>query len=121
MTVLGLITAAIGCVVFLGAAVVYLRGSRDKGTIATLEASNRALSERVDVLKDELGAEKRSREHLATRVASLERENRHLIEQRPSAEAIELVRRLLLTHDGEIKVLLARHDRDVKNLLRDKP
>jgi hypothetical protein len=42
---------AISAVIFLGAAAVYLRGSRDKGTIATLTASNAALTERVKILE----------------------------------------------------------------------
>jgi hypothetical protein len=45
------IPTAIAVVVFLGAATVYLRGSKDKGTIATLTASNAALTERVAVLE----------------------------------------------------------------------
>lgn len=78
---LGTSAYVIGIVIFLGTALVYLRGSKDKGTIATLEASNRALNERVDVLEA-------SEARLTARVALLETENRKLEAQRPSAEAI---------------------------------
>jgi site-specific DNA-adenine methylase len=44
---------AVAVVVFLGAAAVYLRGSRDKGTIATLTANNAALTERVNILEQD--------------------------------------------------------------------
>jgi hypothetical protein len=44
---------AVAIVVFLGAAAVYLRGSRDKGTIATLTANNAALTERVGLLEQD--------------------------------------------------------------------
>lgn len=45
------IPTAIGIVLFLGTAIVYLRGSKDKGTIATLTRNNAALSERVAILE----------------------------------------------------------------------
>lgn len=48
---LGIAGAVIGVVVFLGAAVSFLRGSRDKGTISTLESSNAALTGRVVILE----------------------------------------------------------------------
>lgn len=52
MDLIPLFTFGIAAVVFLGAAVVYLRGSKDKGTIATLEKSNQALSENNKILND---------------------------------------------------------------------
>lgn len=55
-------------VVFLGAASVYLKGSRDKGTIETLSRNNDALQERVVLLE-------RSETELKTRVSALEGEN----------------------------------------------
>lgn len=45
------IPTAIGIVLFLGAATVYLRGSKDKGTIETLSRNNDALTERVAILE----------------------------------------------------------------------
>lgn len=45
------IPTAIGIVLFLGAATVYLRGSKDKGTIETLNRNNAALTERVGILE----------------------------------------------------------------------
>lgn len=69
----------VALVLFLGAVVVYLRGSKDKGTIETLERNNTALNERVALLEEN---EKRTtREHaiekkaLTDRVDALEREN----------------------------------------------
>lgn len=59
---------AISVVIFLGAAAVYLRGSKDKGTIATLESNNDALAKRVDILEHDNGL-------LKTRVEVVEREN----------------------------------------------
>lgn len=43
--------AGAAVVLFLGAATVYLRGSRDKGTIDTLTRNNAALDERVKILE----------------------------------------------------------------------
>lgn len=42
---------AVAVVVFLGAATIYLRGSKDKGTIETLTRNNAALDERVKILE----------------------------------------------------------------------
>jgi hypothetical protein len=42
---------AIAIVLFLGSATVYLRGSKDKGTIVTLTQNNAALTERVAILE----------------------------------------------------------------------
>lgn len=43
--------AGAAVVLFLGSATVYLRGSRDKGTIDTLTRNNAALDERVKILE----------------------------------------------------------------------
>lgn len=59
---------AIAAVMFVGAAAVYLRGSKDKGTIATLERNNDALTERVEILEKDNG-------DLKGRVQVVEREN----------------------------------------------
>lgn len=67
------IMAAIGIVTFLGAAAVYLRGSKDKGTISTLESNNKALASRVDILEA-------SEEALLIRVDALEKANSTLRE-----------------------------------------
>jgi hypothetical protein len=111
---LGNISTIIGLIVFLGAAVVYIRGSKDKGTIATLEASSRAQAGLIETLKEELAQEKTARERLTVRVAALERENTSLLAQRPSAEAIAQI--------GEdvdsLRVQLHKHDLDTKALLR---
>lgn len=88
---LGTIGGAIGIIVFLGTLVVYLRGSRDKGTIATLEASNKALTERVGVLVEGEADLNRQIRDLRNRMAAVERENAELRAQRPSAEAIAAV------------------------------
>ena len=113
-SVLGASAYVIGIVVFLGAAVVYLRGSKDKGTIATLEASNRALIERVTVLET-------NEARLATRVAHLEAENSTLLAQRPSADAIAaLARQVADLAEKQVTGVshqLTKHDRDVKALL----
>ena len=45
---------AVAAVLFLGASAVYLRGSKDKGTIDTLERNNRALNEEVGILSGKL-------------------------------------------------------------------
>lgn len=45
------IPTAVGVVLFLGAATVFLRGSKDKGTIETLTRNNAALTERVQILE----------------------------------------------------------------------
>lgn len=45
---------AVAVVLFLGAAAVYLRGSKDKGTIETLERNNRAQAERITILEQKV-------------------------------------------------------------------
>lgn len=94
----GIIAAIIG----LGAITQFLRGSRDKGTITTLEQNNAALTERValleaseKLLKAEAAAERMvhtaAMEALNVRMKALENDNADLRSQRPSAEAIEAV------------------------------
>jgi hypothetical protein len=51
--VLQWLSAAIALSVFLGAVVVFLRGSKDKGTIETLGRNNDALTARVTILEAE--------------------------------------------------------------------
>ena len=97
----GLIGGLIGFVVFLGAAVVFLRGSKDKGTITTLEASNAALAERVDILSESEGRLKADVVELQQRVQTLENENAELRQQRPSAEMIADLAARLEKHDTD--------------------
>lgn len=102
MNILGvaeLASGAVAVVVFLGATVVYFRGSRDKGTIATLEASNAALTERVEILKSDVA-------DMKSRLDFLEAENAELHRQRPSAEAIAEVLEVV----ENTASLLAAHD-----------
>jgi cell division protein FtsB len=103
---LGVIGGVIGLVVFFGSVVVYLAGSKDQGTIKTLQNSNAALQQRVEVLED-------GETDLKARVDALEQENQMLKSQRPSADAIAaLVQQTahldgrLDTHDDETKALI---------------
>lgn len=103
---LGTIGGLVGLIVFLGAVVVYLRGSKDAGTIKTLEKNNQALTERVDLLE-------RDNVELKAKVGALERENAHLLAQRPSAEVLDEIRSDLgayigaqRDHNGETRALL---------------
>ena len=103
---LGTIGGLVGLVVFFGAVVVYLRGSKDKGTIETLERSNHALTERVGLLEKDNG-------EMKARIGSLERENAALLAQRPSAEVLAEMRHDLTgyiasqrDHNGETRALL---------------
>lgn len=73
--------AFVSVVVFLGAAIVYLRGSRDKGTIATLERSNAALTERVLLLE-------KNETQMTVRIDTLEAENLVLQRIANSGDAI---------------------------------
>lgn len=110
---LTLAAAAIGVVVFLGSVVVFLRGSRDQGTIATLERSNHALTERVTVLENDAARDLVERDRLTERVAALEHENEALRAQRPSAEAIASLARAV----DAIHAFLVNHDREAKTML----
>lgn len=103
LTILGV---GIAAAVFLGSVVVYLRGSRDQGTIATLERSNKALTERVTVLEGEAARSAVERDRDAARITALEHENESLRAERPSAEAI-----------ANLAVALARHDADLKGMV----
>lgn len=103
---LGIITGVIGLVVFLGAVVVYLAGSKDQGTIKTLQNSNAALQERVGVLES-------GEADLKARVAVLEFENHTLKAQRPSAEAIAA----LVDQTAHLDGRLDAHDTETKALI----
>lgn len=69
---------AVAVVLFLGAAAVYLRGSKDKGTIETLERNNRALAERIDILESEAREDHARRAIDHERIRSLEQKNKVL-------------------------------------------
>jgi gamma-glutamylcysteine synthetase len=101
-TAVGWIGLFVLVISFLGTAVVFLRGSRDKGTISTLEQNNKALTERVTLLEASETRLKADAAIVATRhaaeldalnirVKALENDNAELRSQRPSAEAIEAV------------------------------
>lgn len=115
----GNVSTAIAAVVFLGAAVIYLRGSRDKGTITTLEQNNKALTERVEILETDLARVKTAaaadKVAMNERVRALERENASLLAQRPSAEAIED----LNAKADRLEVELSRHDIETRRLIKD--
>lgn len=101
------LAAAVVLVGFLGTAVVYLRGSKDAGTIKTLEQNNQALTERVEkVLEPEV-------HRLTERVDFLEHENERLNAQRPSAEVLEQMYALLKEHAADLK----HHDIETRPLL----
>lgn len=105
-----LLTYIVGGVVilsFVGAAVVYLRGSRDQGTIATLERSNRSLIERATVLEGEVARCQIEADRLSDRVYALEHENAALRAERPSAQAIAELTKNLARHDADAKAMLS--------------
>lgn len=118
---IGTVGGLVGLIVFLGAAVVYLRGSKDKGTITTLEQNNRALTERVDLLEDSekrlkaeaVAAETLHRaeiEALTIRVKALEDDNANLRAQRPSADAIEAVYTLMQAVHSDTRAIRAAQE-----------
>jgi hypothetical protein len=98
--VLGVVGIVVGIVVFLGAVTVYLRGSYDTGTIATLRRNNDALTERVSLLE-------KSEHDLLIRVESAEREVKRLETQRPSAEVLAAMSDFLQKHDKTAREILA--------------
>jgi hypothetical protein len=71
MTILTWLGAGIGVLIGLGTIVTFLRSSADKGTIASLERSNAALTA-------ELGLTNTRCDTLDTRVRALENENQVL-------------------------------------------
>lgn len=81
----------VGVVLFLGAATVYLRGSRDKGTIETLTRNNAALDERVRILETSEAANK-------LQIAALTQANRVLTNTVNSSELIIGLRADLEAH-----------------------
>lgn len=103
-----LIGWGIAFVVFLAAAVVYLRGSRDAGTIKTLEKNNEALTERVDILEANEKVLKAEVEAHKVRIRAVEDENETLRAHRPSAEAIEALHIALILHDTKPGSLAAK-------------
>jgi hypothetical protein len=78
----GTLTLGITFVLFLGAAAVFLRGSKDKGTIASLSASNASLWEKVRLSDDETKA-------LKTRVDVLEATKQALTEAVTQAARVQ--------------------------------
>ena len=89
---------AIAAVMFVGAAAVYLRGSKDKGTIATLAANNEALTERVGILEEANKDLKTSKDTLTVRVETLERENETLRSVDSAKEEIASLHSALDSH-----------------------
>jgi hypothetical protein len=116
---IGNVGGVVALVIGLGAIVQYLRGSRDKGTITTLEQNNKALNERVTLLEGDLARVKTEaaadKKAMNERVRALERENASLLAQRPSAEAIED----LNEKADRLEVELSRHDIETRRLLKD--
>lgn len=85
---LAIIGGLITLVLFLAGGVAVLKSSIMKGTITAYEASNKALTERVQVLEA-------SDLKKTTEIESLKRENITLLEQRPSAELIAEINKKL--------------------------
>lgn len=81
MQVLGYIGTAVGLVLFLGAVAVFLAGSRDKGTIESLQRSNAALETELAITNSKCAA-------LETRVKALETENEVLLASVSHSEEI---------------------------------
>lgn len=104
LTILGI---AIATAVFFGSVVVYLRGSRDQGTIATLERYGKACEARVTQLEDEQARGLIEHDRLIARMEVLEQENETLRAERPSAEAIAALTDLLRRHDADAKAMLS--------------
>lgn len=102
MPVLDWLPTAVAVVLFLGAATVYLRGSRDKGTIATLTASNTALAERVGLLELD-------KTTLTTRVQVLEQANSVLEGVANSSAEIASFRAEMTTAAAELVGALGEH------------
>lgn len=100
LNALGICVVLIG---FLGAAVVFLRGSRDKGTIETLERSNKALDERVKILESESLRDKATQARDRERIAALEHDKADLVAQRPSAETLADIRAELTSYVTEAR------------------
>ena len=85
---------AVAVVIFLGAATVYLRGSKDKGTIETLERNNAALTERVTILETSV-------KEKGDRIEILEREKDVLQSVANSSEEIADLRMALDNHHAQ--------------------
>ena len=120
----------VALVVFLGAVAGYLRGSRDKGTIATLESSNEALLQWQDVAKGQIGELKASAaaaaikhkaevEALGLRLTALEAERDDLLKQRPSAAAIQALRDRLEMHDAVTLAAIAEVSEYISDIGKD--
>lgn len=86
---LGAITTVI---VFIGAALIFLKGSVYKGAIAALESTVSAQEKRIRILED---SDKKNKET----IASLKEQNRLLLQQRPSADLISEISLALQEHD----------------------
>lgn len=107
MDALSWLPTAIAVVLFLGSAVIYLRGSRDKGTIDALERNNRALTERVGILESEQREDRAQIEGLVTA-------NRVLTNTVNSAELIETLKTEVLAalldhHNAALKGMATIH------------
>lgn len=110
--ILGWLSPAIAAVLFLGAAAVYLRGSRDKGTIATLSANNAALAERVKILED--GEAERSK-----KLAAIEAENARLTTMVTARDMIAELATELKTHRATLVKSLDRIHEDLARIQRN--
>lgn len=84
---------------FLGAAAIYLRGSKDSGTIATLSKNNAALTERVTVLEKDASIKD-------AQIQALTTANQVLANTVTGAEKLDNVLRQLGEIDRNLQLLL---------------
>lgn len=92
------VPTAIGIVLFLGASVVFLHGSRDKGTIETLTRSNAALDQNNKILEQRVTLLEASDTAKCDQIAALTHANEVLTNTVTSADLIKGLAKDLMRH-----------------------
>lgn len=106
-TLLAVLGGAVVVITFIGTAVVYLRGSFEKGEFERLERMIHVRDEEIEGLNSKMARVERDNADLRARVQVLEQENERLVSLRPSAEAIHAIDRFLREdHDVTAKKIL---------------
>lgn len=118
MDVLNIVGGVIAILVFLGVVVVYLRGSKDKGTIDTLKRNNDALDHRVEILEAEIQRATQSAQLANERAAALESENEVLRQIPGAADAVHSLETALAEHHGEAMGRFDQMHEDLVGLLQ---
>ena len=95
---------------FISTAFLYIQGSTYKGTIDALKNTVDALDKRVEVQQDEINALTKRANDDRVVIERLKKDNSTLLEQRPSAEILEAIVKMIDSNHREILLLFNKEN-----------